>query len=106
MGEVRRLQSATPGPDRHEGEDVALGQVDERAPRGVEGGDERKRAIAQHQALRGGCEVVPRTGNTDGPCCSGSDQAVDAIVERGDQRELTRNVRWSSPAGAVDSGEK
>jgi hypothetical protein len=56
--------------------------------------------------LRGGREVVPGAGNAN---CSGSssgDEAVDAIVERGDQRQGAGNVRCQATTSPIDRGQE
>ena len=49
---------------------------------------------------------MPGAGNADGAGSSGGDEAVDAIVERGDQRQGAENVRRGAAAGAIDRGQE
>jgi hypothetical protein len=45
-------------------------------------------------------------GDTDSPGGSRSDQAIDAIVERGDERKRAGRIRRGAAASAVNRGQE
>jgi hypothetical protein len=56
--------------------------------------------------LRGSREIVPGAGNAN---CTGSprgDEAVDAIVEGGDQCQGAKNVRRDAATSAIDGSQE